>query len=126
MLIEKPLKPEEVLEQIAEIAEFCKCWYDKTNVQEMSERLTNLNVNLAKSADLLVRAQEIYHNGIAVETEKLLNSDISPSVLNNLVKGRVATYNKLYTLCERVNKTITHQIEAIRTQISLQKALTNI
>ena len=113
---------EEITQEIEDISGFCACVYDQTNGQEMSERLTNLHVYLARSGTLQAEAQYLLDSSIAVETEKLITMDLAPSVITSLSKGRSATFQKLWKLCERMNRTITHQIEGIRTQISLLKS----
>jgi hypothetical protein len=113
---------EEINKEIIDIAEFCSCYYNKDNGIEMSQRLTNLSVYLSRSAVLQCEAQEILDRAIAVETEKLLGHELSATVGTNLIKGRIATENKLLKLCERMNRTITHQIDALRSQLSYLKS----
>ena len=117
---------EDIQKEITEIAEFCSCYYHKDNGIEMTERLTNLNVYLARSAVLLSEAQFLMDNKFAAETERLIGNELlTPSIITNLGKARCSTENKLYKLVERINRTITHQIEGIRTQISYLKSFNN-
>lgn len=113
---------EQINNEITEIAEFCSCYYNKDNGHEISERLTNLNVYLSRSSILQVEAQEIFDKALASETEKLLGQELSATVGTSLIKGRISTEAKLLRLCERMNKTITHQIDALRSQLSYLKS----
>ncbi len=113
---------EKINKEIIDIAEFCSCYYNKDNGIEMSERLTNLSVYLSRSAILQCEAQELFDKAIASETEKLLGQELSATVGTNLIKGRISTEAKLFRLCERMNKTITHQLDALRSQLSYLKS----
>jgi hypothetical protein len=113
---------EQINKEILDIADFCSCYYDKDNGTEMSERLTNLNVYLSRSTILQCDAQEILDRAIASETERLLGQELSATVGTNLIKGRVVMESKLLRLCERMNRTITHQIDGIRSQLSYLKS----
>lgn len=116
------MKLEEINSELTDITEFCACYYNKDNGVELSERLTSLNVYLARSAVLLGEAQEVYGNSLAEKSNELLSLDLAPSVFNNVLKGRLAVEQKLLTLCERMNRTITHQIDGIRSQLSYLKS----
>lgn len=113
---------DEITKEISDIAEFCSCYYSKDSGVEMSERLTNLNIYLARTSVLQSEAQELLDHSIATETEKLITMNLPPSIITSLAKGKSAAYNKLWKLCERINRTITHQIEAVRTQLSYLKS----
>ena len=116
---------EKINEEIINIAEFCSCYYNKDNGNEMSERLTNLNIYLSRSTILQCEAQELLDRAIASETERLLGQELSATVGTNLIKGRIVMEAKLLKLCERMNRTITHQIESIRSQLSYLKSFNN-
>lgn len=109
--------------EIVEITEFCSCHYDKDNGIEVSERITCLNVYLARSAVLLSEAQFLFDERFAKETESLIsNEKLTASTINNLAKSRCAIEGKLLKLAERINRTITHQLDGIRTQLSFLKS----
>ena len=114
---------EGIIAEIEDIAGYCSTTYDETNGEELSERLTTLDVYLARTAVMLSDSLKIYNYKLGVETEKLLKrkSSITPSVLNNIVKGKCSIEGRVLKLCERLNRTITHQLDAIRTQLSYIK-----
>jgi len=113
---------DEIISEIKEISEFTATWYNKDQGHEMSERLTNLNVYLSRSAVLQSEAQALVDIALANETEKIADKGYTPTIITNIAKGKVATELKLWKLCERINRTITHQIDSIRTQLSYLKS----
>jgi hypothetical protein len=114
---------EEIGKEIIEISEFTSCYYNKDNGIEVSERITNLNVYLSRTAVLLSEAQFLFDNRFASETEKLIGNELlTASTINNLAKSRCATEKKLLTLVDRINSTITHQLDSIRSQLSFLKS----
>lgn len=119
-------KLEEISKEIIDVSEFCSCYYNKDNGNELSERITNLNTYLSRSAILQTEAQFIYDIALASETEKLMgHEELSATTIKNLVTGRTATEKKLLMLCERMNRTIVHQIDGIRSQLSYLKSFNN-
>ena len=117
---------EKITSEIIEIAEFCNCWYNKDNGNELSERITVLNTYLARSAVLQTEAQFIYDNSLAKETEKLMgHEELSATTIKNLVTGRTSTEKKMLLLCERINRTLVHQIDSLRSQLSYLKSFNN-
>jgi len=91
---------EEINKEIINISEFCTCYYNKDNGNELSERITNLNTYLARSAILQTDAQFIFDNALATETEKLMgHEELSATSIKNLVGGRTSTERKLLLLC---------------------------
>lgn len=117
------MKIEEIQKEIIEITEFCSCHYDQSNGIEVSERITCLNVYLARSSVLLSEAQFLFDERFAEETQKLIgNETITASTINNLAKSRCATEGKLLRLVERINRTVTHQLDSLRTQLSFLKS----
>ena len=117
---------EEISKELNGIIEYLSCWYDKDNGVEISERITSLNVYLARTSVLLSEAQYLFDVKFASETEKLIgNESLSPSTINNLGKSRCAIENKLLKLTERINRTIIHQLDSIRSQLSFLKSFNN-
>jgi len=116
---------EDLTKEIEDILGYCSVTYNQDQPAELMERLTNLSVYLARTAELLSEAQYFYDYHLALETDKLLGLNYSGNALRDVAKGRVATHKKLLDLTERINSTITHQIDAIRTQLSYLKSLNN-
>ncbi len=116
----------EIQKELEEIIGFISCFYNKDNGNEVSERITNLNVYLARTSVLLSEAQFLFDERFAKETEKLIGNELlTASTINNLAKSRCATEKKLLTLVDRINSTITHQLDSIRSQLSYLKSFNN-
>jgi hypothetical protein len=117
---------EEIEKEITDIVEFISCYYNKDNGNEVSERITNLNIYLARTSVLLSEAQFLFDERFSSETEKLIGNELlTASTINNLAKSRCATENKLLKLVDRINSTITHQLDGIRSQLSYLKSFNN-
>lgn len=116
---------EEILEEITDIAGFCEVTYDQTNGEELSERLTNLNVYLARTAQLEVEATALYDARLADVTIRIADiyKTFGATERKNIANGEISTHKKLVELCERLNKTIVHSIDGIRSQLSYLKTM---
>jgi hypothetical protein len=114
---------EEIKNEIEEVVGFISCYYNKDNGAEISERITRLNVYLARTSVLLSEAQFLFDERFAKETESLIGNELlTASTINNLAKSRCATEGMLLKLVERINRTITHQLDSIRSQLSYLKS----
>lgn len=119
------------IEQIAihleEILMYLQQSYSERDGFEMTERITKLNAYLAMSAELMSDAKYWLDKKKGEESERLVMDDrynkLQATQLKNLLDGKVSTENRIYIQCERVNRTITHQIDALRSQLSFLKSL---
>lgn len=104
---------------------FCSGGYNQDNGEEMSERLTQLSIYLARSAVVQGNAQYFLDLKQGIESELTLKNvpGVTPSMLTKIVAGKCANEMKLLKLAERLNRTITHQIDALRSQLSYLKNL---
>ena len=120
---------EKLTEQLNEIYGYCVVTYNEKDGNELSDRVTNLNVYLARSSSLLSWAQFYYDKAQGEEAEKILMEEkqkgikISPTVFKQLINGRTVSEAKVLKFTERLNRTITHQIDGIRSQLSYLKSL---
>jgi hypothetical protein len=123
---EMKMSLDEIEKEITEIIGFISCYYNKDNGNEVSERITNLNIYLARTSVLLSEAQFLFDERFSSETEKLIGNELlTASTINNLAKSRCAIENKLLKLVDRINSTITHQLDSIRSQLSYLKSFNN-
>ena len=109
----------ELLKEINTIFYFCKQPYEK-DPQEILERITKLVTHLARSSEIYADVQYEYDKKLGKEAEKL--KSISPMKAKDILKGKVATEARILLLSQRLNATITHQLDAIRSQLSFIKA----
>ncbi len=84
------------------------------------EFLSNLKWNVS---ELMPKAKALYNDALAEVSEQLIekHKDLSPSTLNNLIKGKLGIYQKPVDILDRVNSTINLQSNNLRTVISFKK-----
>ena len=115
--------------ELNDIYSYCNTGYKHKDGNELSERITTLNVYLARSSMLLGEAQFHYDTKQGEEAEKIVKEElktgikISPTVFKQLINGRTAQETKILKFTERLNRTITHQIDGVRSQLSYLKSL---
>ena len=120
---------ESLTTQLNEIYGYCTENYKEEDGHGLSKRVTNLNVYLARSSSLLSWAQFYYDKAQGEEAEKILTEEkekgikISPTVFKQLINGRTVQEAKVLKFTERLNRTITHQIDGVRSQLSYLKSL---
>ena len=109
--------------EIKEISAYCKEAYNEKDGDGMSERITKLNSYLARSSELLSSAWYFLNVKRGEVSERLHkeNDKLAPTKLKELMAGDLAQEESTYKLCERINRTITHQIEGLRSQLSFIK-----
>lgn len=120
---------EKLTEELNNIYNYCVTTYNENNGEELNSRITNLNIHLARSSSLLGWAQFYYDKAQGDEAEKLVKEQetvgvkISPTVFKQLINGRTVNEAKVLKFTERLNRTITHQIDGVRSQLSYLKSL---
>ncbi len=120
---------EVLTKELNDIYKYCTENYNSDNGDILALRITGLNVRLARSASLLSWAQYYYDKAQGDEAEKLVKDQestqikISPTVFKQLINGRTVQEAKVLKFTERLNRTITHQIDGVRSQLSYLKSL---
>lgn len=93
------------------------------NPKELIERLTDINAYLARSGKLLADAKafqdEVTANVYVSHIEFL--SHVPATVAIKFVAAQSVTANQLVTWLDRINRTLVHAGDNIRTQISFAK-----
>jgi len=123
------MKLEQLTERLNHIYKYCQATYDDKNGDLISGRLSELSSYLAESSNLLAWAQYYYDKIQGEEAEKLIKEQgqteirISPTVFKQLINGRSINESKILKFTERINRTITHQIDILRSQLSYLKSL---
>jgi len=93
------------------------------NPEELTERLSAMNVYLARSGKLMADAQYI----LAKEKDAVFSEfgsrmfNAPPSIVKELLAARTADASYVYLWAERINRTIVHAGDNIRTQVSYGK-----
>lgn len=75
--------------------------------------------------ELMPQANILYNERLATVSQEVIeqykDSKIGMSVLNGLIKGKLAQEQKLVDICNRINSTITLHSQNLRTIISFKK-----
>ena len=115
--------------QIEKIYKYLVQRYDEKDGTILTERITNLNVALARSAELLADAEYYLNKKKGLESGKIYENErlskLKPTEIKFLLDGKTADEQRVYKQCERLNRAITHQLEGLRTQLSYLKSLPN-
>ncbi len=93
------------------------------NPVEMVERLSILNVYMARTGVLLadaIRIRDMAMNGIYEREFDRINN-MKPSVASKYIESCTAEENRLVVWLDRLNKACTHHSENLRTMISFAK-----
>ena len=90
-------------------------------IEELSGRIIEISVYMARTGKMLADAK--YHQDKAVKESILgkLNQDLPPSIMKELIKSDCENENYLVNWIDRLNRTCTHQIEALRSLLSKAK-----
>lgn len=115
-----PLPP--IIKEIEEMQSFLETTASD-NPKELIERLTDINVYLARSGKLLADAKayqdEVVTNVYSRHIEFI--SRVPATVAMKFVSAQSVTANQLVTWLDRINRTLVHAGDNIRTQISFAK-----
>ncbi|MCP4394519.1 MAG: hypothetical protein GY804_09680 [Alphaproteobacteria bacterium] len=123
------MKIDKLTDELNSMYQYCTSRYSKDSGDELAERITELNIYLARSASMLSWAQFYYDKAQGEESEAILKEEkdtglrIAPTIFKQLVNGRTVNEAKILKFCERLNRTITHQIDGVRSQLSYLKQL---
>lgn len=111
-----------IIKEIEEMQSFLEIT-TSDNPKELVERLTDINVYLARSGKLLAEAKafqdEVTANVYASHMEFILR--VPATVAIKFVAAQSVTANQLVTWLDRINRTLVHAGDNIRTQISFAK-----
>ena len=115
-----PLPP--VIKEIEEMQSFLEITASD-NPKELIDRLTDINVYLARSGKLLADAKayqdQVTANVYASHMEFI--SRVPATVAMKFVAAQSVTANQIVTWLDRINRTLVHAGDNIRTQISFAK-----
>jgi hypothetical protein len=92
-------------------------------INEMMERLSTLNVYMARSGEMLADAMQLQDraiNAVYAEQRKLILK-MPATIASKFVNSCCDQENRLVKWLERINATCKHQSDNLRTQISFAK-----
>ena len=115
------MSPESIVQQIQVIQDVLERATQEDNIVEVAERSSELATYLAISGKMLADAKYWQDEELTSIMEELIPQKLSPSVLKDFAKSKNKVYNHMVTICDRINKTCTHQLDWCRTIISKLK-----
>lgn len=100
------------------------------NPEEMIERMTNLMVYMARSGEMLAEAKTLLRKKKTSEINNTIiaiakQSHLSGRVQNALLESICEEESYMVDWIERINRTCTHQIDALRSLLSYEKVMAN-
>ena len=98
---------------------------DKDNPTGLIDDLGKRCQLLARSAVLLADAQFIHDKARGMECDAPGVAGMSATLMREYLTGACASEARLVTLAERLNSTLVHQVDSLRTMISYVKQTMN-
>lgn len=93
-----------------------------TETEELTIELENRGIWLARSSEILSQVQWLNDVARGEAAEKNLTIP-SATLLREIINRDTALYRRSLTLAEKLNSTIVHQIDLIRSKLSFEKQL---
>jgi hypothetical protein len=121
--------PEKIEQELAEIQGFLELEFAGDDMSQCKQRMQDLSVYMARSGKLKADAEHHYHkvlNGAVVNALKDVAAlNMGTSTLNKYIESMCRDYKQLEVWADRVNRSATHQIDALRTLLSYAKSERN-
>jgi hypothetical protein len=118
---------EHIKERLTVIQSILEAHYDSDDGHLLNQRLTEISAYMAESGKLKADAKFHYISKMKSEIMgtilKLIPDYTSSTVQNTLLKSLAAEEAQLVEFADRVNATSTHQVDAMRSQLSYIKSL---
>jgi paraquat-inducible protein B len=94
--------------------------------EELKEELDQCSMYLARSSQLLADAEYFLNKAKGEAASKYAKSITAPAKFNAteskyFIEGVTTLETRLHTMAERLNRTLTHRIDAIRSVLSYEK-----
>lgn len=115
----------ENIEEIMEMQDYLEITISD-NPQEIIERIGNLNVYMARSGKMLADAKRVLRMKKSDEISTMIiniakQNYLSATAQKALVESIAQEENYIVDWLERINRTCTHQIDALRSLLSYEK-----
>lgn len=111
-----------MIKEIQEMQDFLEIT-TSDDPKELVQRLTDINIYLARSGKLLADAKAFQDSVMAGVYEKhsAFISRVPATIATKFVSSQCVTANQIVTWLDRINRTLVHAGDNIRTQISFAK-----
>jgi hypothetical protein len=118
--------PEHIETRLSEIQAFLESTYDADEPTTLSHRITEVSIYMAEAGKLLGDAKYHLQDKMYSDLMHLIREQLpdyaSANLQNAFVKSLCKDENRLVNYADRINATCTHQLDAMRTQISYLKS----
>jgi hypothetical protein len=118
----------DLLKEINSVYDHIKTVSIDSEVGQLLDELNTCNAYLARSAQLQADAEEFLNiaKGEAshkyAETLKTMKEKFNATQSRSFIDSKITAEEKIFTLAERLNKTLQIRIDSIRTAISFEKS----
>jgi hypothetical protein len=117
------------MQEIKKEAETIQSYLDiicSNDPEEMTERISNLMSYMSRSGEMLARAKKILRAKKTTEINKTIiaiakTGHLSATVQNSLLDSICEEESFLVDWLDRINRSCTHQIDALRSLLSYEK-----
>jgi hypothetical protein len=109
-----------LVEEMDNLYKSLKIGLDRTP-QGLCEELDYRSQWLARSAEILADCQLLLDMKRGEVAETFIGTNESWNVVKMLIESKTKDERRLFLLAERLNATITHQIDAVRSLLSFEK-----
>jgi hypothetical protein len=97
---------------------------------DLIAKLDNLNIAMTQSGEYKTAAQYkidcVIDNEIGIKINEIMDGKLATSTINMWVKSKAKDWNQLANAFDRINSSAVHQIDAIRSLLSWEKAKLNL
>lgn len=94
---------------------------DSKSGDDLSERISLLNVYLARVGKMLAEAEYLLNSATIFILEDTRTKTFAPSIQKKWIDANTKEYSYLARCLERMGSTIVHQIDGTRSQLSFLK-----
>ena len=112
--------------ELEDIQAFLEAQYPADNPAAVTDRFNDLAVYMARSGKMKADAEWHYNSllnhSIMAALKSAYEDRLSISTINKLIESQAKDAKFLLTWCDRVNRTCTHQLDAMRSIISSLRA----
>jgi len=117
----KPLDALKIAEELGDMYAIVDKKPDTSSPASIAAEISDRCAYLARSAVLMadtIRLIDIERGKFAATHAKT-----QPTIFKEMLSGHMADHTRLHVLAERLNATVTHQLNALRSMLSFEKEL---
>ena len=94
---------------------------EKRSSEQLLEHLDFLCQWLSRSSQIIVEAELLYDDAKGIVSEEFIGTEEGWSIVKGIIESRVKEEKRLFRQADRLNSTLVHTIDAVRSQLSYEK-----